>query len=326
MSIVKTCRFCGKVKQACEFGFKNEAAGRRHDKCKACVAEYGREHYARNKQAYISRSAHNTRLRKRVLQERVWNYLLEHKCVDCGERDPLVLDFDHRESSNKKTEIYWLVRTTSRWTLILDEIAKCDVRCANCHRRRTSVQFGWKEPAEPARVGEYAARGHLIRLPPRQRLAPAVGDAPPNYLWCALCGQFKQADDFYATNKSNCAECFRTYRREHYQLNRQAYIQRNNRVLRERRRRWIWRVWTYLSAHPCLDCGVRDPRVLEFDHRDPRTKIDSVGVLARQGWPWSKVEAEIAKCDVRCANCHRRRTALQFDWPKARLSVQRQAD
>ena len=32
------------------------------------------------------------------------------------------------------------------------------------------------------------------------------------------------------------------------------------------------------------------------------------------------VEAEIAKCELRCANCHRRRTAQQFDWPKRRLN------
>ena len=61
---MRFCKFCGKTKEAHEFGFKNKAAGWRHEKCNVCVAEYGREHYARNKQVYISRSAHNTRLRK----------------------------------------------------------------------------------------------------------------------------------------------------------------------------------------------------------------------------------------------------------------------
>jgi hypothetical protein len=40
-----------------------------------------------------------------------------------------------------------------------------------------------------------------------------------------------------------------------------------------------------------------------------------VGFLAGRGYPWTTVENELAKCQVRCANCHRRRTAVQFDWP-----------
>jgi hypothetical protein len=56
--------------------------------------------------------------------------------------------------------------------------------------------------------------------------------------------------------------------------------------------------------------------VLEFDHIDRSLKRQTVGFLARSGYPWPTVEAELAKCEVRCANCHRRRTAVQFDWPK----------
>ena len=36
-------------------------------------------------------------------------------------------------------------------------------------------------------------------------------------------------------------------------------------------------------------------------------------------YEWSSIEEEIAKCEVRCANCHRQRTALQFGWPKLEL-------
>jgi hypothetical protein len=55
---------------------------------------------------------------------------------------------------------------------------------------------------------------------------------------------------------------------------------------------------------------------LEFDHRDPGTKLLTVNRLAINR-PWSRVSAEIEKCDVRCVNCHRRRTAPQFGWKKA---------
>jgi hypothetical protein len=67
----------------------------------------------------------------------------------------------------------------------------------------------------------------------------------------------------------------------------------------------------YLSTHPCIDCGEPDPVVLEFDHRDPRTKRADVSRLIHTS-TLPAVRAELLKCDVRCANCHRIRTAAQF--------------
>lgn len=67
------------------------------------------------------------------------------------------------------------------------------------------------------------------------------------------------------------------------------------------------RRWEYLLAHPCIDCGEADPLVLEFDHRGD--KRSAVVDLMRRHAPWEEIIVEIQKCDVRCANCHRRRTA-----------------
>ena len=75
-----------------------------------------------------------------------------------------------------------------------------------------------------------------------------------------------------------------------------------------------------LADRACADCGVRDPRVLEFDHQDHVGKVECVTLLAQRGAAWTRIEAEIAKCDIRCANCHRRRTAEQFNWPKLTFS------
>ncbi len=69
----------------------------------------------------------------------------------------------------------------------------------------------------------------------------------------------------------------------------------------------------YLSEHPCVDCGESDIVVLEFDHVIGEKKWN-VSVLVHSPSPWATVEHEIAKCEVRCANCHRRRTAKQFNW------------
>jgi len=60
---------------------------------------------------------------------------------DCGEPDPVVLEFDHRDPNEKRIGISSML--TSSKEAILAEIAKCDIRCANCHRRSTAKRFGY---------------------------------------------------------------------------------------------------------------------------------------------------------------------------------------
>jgi hypothetical protein len=76
-------------------------------------------------------------LRTAVLRERntkyIWDYLMDHPCVDCGNTDPVVLDFDHVQGK-KKFNIG--ARGSHTIKAIKVEIAKCEVRCANCHRIR----------------------------------------------------------------------------------------------------------------------------------------------------------------------------------------------
>lgn len=66
-----------------------------------------------------------------------------------------------------------------------------------------------------------------------------------------------------------------------------------------------------LKSKPCTDCGGSFPDyVMQFDHRDPSTKLKSIGNLTSAGLT-PKVLAEIAKCDLVCANCHAVRTHKQ---------------
>jgi hypothetical protein len=70
-------------------------------------------------------------------------------------------------------------------------------------------------------------------------------------------------------------------------------------------------------THPCIDCGESDPIVLEFDHREGEKKLAAVSTLMTQMKASLKtIKAEIVKCDVRCANCHRRKTAKERGWYK----------
>ncbi len=57
---------------------------------------------------------------------------------------------------------------------------------------------------------------------------------------------------------------------------------------------------------PCSDCGERYPHyVMDFDHLGD--KKDDVSQIANHG-SWKQLKAEITKCEVVCANCHRKRT------------------
>jgi hypothetical protein len=75
------------------------------------------------------------------LNEKLYNYLENHPCVDSGENDPVVLEFDHVRGK-KISDVSSLGWKLVSWNSLMNEIAKCEIRCANCHRRRTAEQLG----------------------------------------------------------------------------------------------------------------------------------------------------------------------------------------
>ena len=122
---------------------------------------------------------------------------------------------------------------------------------------------------------------------------------------------FPIKDQIRGTRRSYCLPCCRAYGKEHYQRNKPCYLQKNVAAKVSHRLANLDLVYEYLLRHPCVDCGKADPVVLDFDHVDPKNKLWTVGkMLARQATP--AVRREIDKCAVRCANCHRMRTAKQF--------------
>ncbi|QGH79030.1 endonuclease VII [Streptomyces phage Enygma] len=74
---------------------------------------------------------------------------------------------------------------------------------------------------------------------------------------------------------------------------------------REEKRQFVCE---YLSSHPCVDCGESDIIVLEFDHTGDIEKVSDVSKMMNNGTSLSRMKEEIAKCEVRCCNCHRRKT------------------
>jgi hypothetical protein len=78
----------------------------------------------------------------------------------------------------------------------------------------------------------------------------------------------------------------------------------------------------YLLKNPCVDCGESDVTVLEFDHSKQKgIKFKAVSSLMKARYPLEKIKEEIKKCEVRCANCHRRKTAVEFRWFKNKMPL-----
>ena len=137
---------CGETKALSQFNLKT--ATRLQSYCKACNSAYLKKHYAENLQYYVAKSARFKRRRKKALLAKLIEYFDTHPCVDCGEHDPVVLQFDHVRGE-KVAAVGTLFAECRPWEVLAAEIEKCVVRCSNCHWRKTAKQFGWYAYAEP---------------------------------------------------------------------------------------------------------------------------------------------------------------------------------
>jgi hypothetical protein len=109
--------------------------------CRPCHSAYHREHYLANKQRYVDQARASKRRRRAERTALLFDYFRQHPCADCGESGPMVLEFDHLDAGEKSFAIGSAVPYRN-WDSILLEISKCEVVCANCHRRRTARRAG----------------------------------------------------------------------------------------------------------------------------------------------------------------------------------------
>lgn len=99
---------------------------------------------------------------------------------------------------------------------------------------------------------------------------------------CKTCGIDKPIDNF-AKKTAHCKKCRAAYRKTLVDF-----------------------IWEYKKQHACVDCGIADPRVLQFDHL--RDKLYNIADMPRLRVTLQKIIDEIAKCVIRCANCHQIKT------------------
>jgi len=142
---MKRCALCNELKPKSEFSKSRISTDGQQmylSYCKRCRADKGRLYYQtlnleQRREIFRRRNAS----RRKELLECLFKYLQEHPCVDCGETDITVLEFDHIKKRYKT--VGQLIAQTRHWPKVLKEIEKCEVRCANCHRRRHAKKEGW---------------------------------------------------------------------------------------------------------------------------------------------------------------------------------------
>lgn len=133
----KICSKCNQSKDIEEFSFHSPSKndGKRRPDCKQCV----RDRTALYCQTFPDKQKARMKLvrirAKLAAKQFVTTYLETHPCVDCGESDIIVLDFDHVRGK-KVCDVSYMVASGYRLWRIKAEIQKCEVRCANDHRRR----------------------------------------------------------------------------------------------------------------------------------------------------------------------------------------------
>ena len=157
---MKTCATCKEEKTESEFNRKKSSRDGLQHTCRKCSQLTSKQYYKDNRSKHIKQIGER---RKRNIQrnrEFIWSWLTSHPCVDCGESDPIVLEFDHQH--NKEKAISDAVRHAWSLKKLKEEINKCVVRCANCHRRKTAKDFGWNKAL--------VAQPGIERLPAKEKV------------------------------------------------------------------------------------------------------------------------------------------------------------
>jgi hypothetical protein len=294
---MRACTKCGEVKPLEAFPPVRRGEAKLQTWCRECFAAYGVEYYRKNREAQKARLLRNASARRADNQVRTIAYLKAHPCVDCGETDIVVLQFDHLR--DKKADLTALINSGATWGAIEREIAKCETRCANCHRLETARRF-------TSVNGRTRRKGSNTAKPQQLHLADAV----PRI--CRVCKVEQPLSAFPFRSQSRrvrqwiCLACQREVSRAWY-LRRSPNAKRVGGYGRKVREKLAARIDNYLEDHPCVDCGESNLIVLDFDHlRDKRGDISN---MVRDGSRWEQIAEEMEKCEVRCANCHARVTA-----------------
>lgn len=144
---------------------------------------------------------------------------------------------------------------------------------------------------------------------------------------CTICKEekdltcFNKSRNRYDGLQSECRECSKIRSKERYEKHKEKMIYQINEARVKRLNKHRELLYEILSNSSCVDCGNNNPLVLDFDHKDYNDKFDNISVILHSGYSWDNILKEIEKCDIRCANCHRIKTAHEQNWFKLKKNT-----
>lgn len=129
--------------------------------------------------------------------------------------------------------------------------------------------------------------------------------------WCPGCEETLSFKEFAkdATHRlglqSRCKKCCNKYTREIYYPKNKDKVKKRGADRHRKIKQWLREI----KSVPCADCNVTyDPVCMDFDHLPEHEKSFNISNYLRQGGNWTKIQEEIAKCEIVCSNCHRLRS------------------
>lgn len=122
--------------------------------------------------------------------------------------------------------------------------------------------------------------------------------------------------DYFNKGQKICKTCHSQYYLKYknnpeFMMRNQVHAKNNSKRLKIRNMAFINRYLTMFGK--CIDCGEKNIRVLEFDHING-VKKKGIKLAASHTWSIDNIKKEIRKCEIRCCNCHRIKTQIQFNW------------
>ncbi len=139
---MKKCSICKVEKSFEEFNKNKSKKDGLQSHCRNCSKTHFKSYWEKNKVKHFSAVKKRKQLALLNIKNFSYNYLSQHGCIDCGEKEPACLDFDHVKG-DKFMEVSMMVRNGYSISKVKKEIEKCEIRCANCHRKKTAKDFGW---------------------------------------------------------------------------------------------------------------------------------------------------------------------------------------
>jgi hypothetical protein len=139
------------------------------------------------------------------------------------------------------------------------------------------------------------------------------------YKKCSICkhtlalNEFNKHKDRSDGLQSHCRDCNKKRSKKYYSDNKEKHYkiisERKSKVTQQNRQF----VYNYVIENGCVDCGENTPECCDFDHVHGDKKAN-LSHMIHHGYSLSSILKEMSKCVIRCSNCHRKRTAKQFNW------------